>query len=184
MRNPRRSLEAIYACTRWSPGWKLDSTETSNPSPTAQCFSPRGSHMKCFQFIATTKRLHSEGLPSIAGCTRQWLARLDLNGTGSIENLKSGQFGRCYHTESSDSNASYAMVRQRRTLIDKQLYVKNPMTKQPPTTTPQAPDELQTSVKRRAYIQPTLMTLQVPELWKDDIAKEFQEDERDQQQKR
>ena len=44
------------------------------------------------------------------------------------------------------------------------------MTQQPPAMKPeQAPDELQGSTKKRAYTKPTLSTLQVPELWKDDM---------------
>jgi hypothetical protein len=33
----------------------------------------------------------------------------------------------------------------------------------------QAPDELQSSAKKRVYAKPTLSTLQMPELWKDEM---------------
>ena len=33
----------------------------------------------------------------------------------------------------------------------------------------QAPDELQSCAKKRAYTKPTLSTLQVPELWTDEM---------------
>jgi hypothetical protein len=44
------------------------------------------------------------------------------------------------------------------------------MMQQPPAMKPeQAPDDLQGSAKKRAYTKPTLLTLQVPELWKDEM---------------
>jgi hypothetical protein len=55
------------------------------------------------------------------------------------------------------------------------------MMQQPPTLTPeQAPEELQSSAKKRIYIKPAFTALQPPELWKDDIPKEFRSNERDQ----
>jgi hypothetical protein len=47
-------------------------------------------------------------------------------------------------------------------------------------TPEQAPEELQNSVKKRtAYIKPRLTTLEVLELWKDDLPEEFWQDRRD-----